>query len=115
MAWRYIYFKGRRNFDTREEADKFIETIGDQCRALRKVEYGDGIEFYVVEYEETEYAITEKQLNDIVKFAQEHPDTEFYTEPMNDGELFLSCTFFDDDNENASGFWELDEVKTNEN
>ena len=53
------------------------------------------------------YQITEEQLREMVNFALSHPDTEFYTEAMNDGEEFLSCTFFDGNDDNASGIWEL--------
>ena len=62
-----------------------------------------------------QYLITEKQLNEIVQFAMENPDTIFSTEPMNDGAPFLSCTFFNRDGDDgnagtlASGFWELSE------
>ena len=55
-----------------------------------------------------QYLITEEVLRDIVNFGIQHSDTEFYTEPMNDGEEFLSCTFFNKDDDNASGIWELD-------
>lgn len=57
------------------------------------------------------YLITEKQLNEIVKFAQHNPYTQFSSEPMNDYADFLSCTFITPDgNCNASGFWELSGV-----
>lgn len=56
------------------------------------------------------YLVTAKELEEMVRFGIEHPDTEFSTEPMNDGiGDFLSCTFFDKDDNNASGFWELDQ------
>ena len=54
------------------------------------------------------YQITEEQLREMVNFGIAHPDTEFYTEPMNDGEEFLSCTFFDKDDNNSSGYWEIE-------
>lgn len=57
------------------------------------------------------YLITEQQLSEMVNFGINHPETEFYTEPMSDGSGFLSCTFFDKDDNNASGFWELDDAK----
>ena len=60
---------------------------------------------------EMKYLITEKQLNEIVKFAQYNIYAQFSTEPMNDFVEFLSCTFITPDgNNNASGFWELDGV-----
>ena len=57
------------------------------------------------------YLITESQLNEMVNFGIKHPDTEFHSEPMSDGAEFLSCTFFDKNDNNASGFWELDDAK----
>lgn len=55
------------------------------------------------------YLITEEQLREMIEFAQKNPRTIFHPESMNDGEPFLSCTFFTEDWENnASGFWELD-------
>ena len=59
------------------------------------------------------YIISGAQLQDIVNFGIEHPNAHFYCESMNDGNEFLSCTFFDDDDNNVSGFWELYEVKDN--
>ena len=58
------------------------------------------------------YQITEAELNRIVEYAQEHPDEEFYVEPMNDGDgiedEFLSCAFWDNENDNrTTGIWEL--------
>ena len=47
---------------------------------------------------EWKYLITEEQLNEMIKFAQKHPDAEFYMESLNDGldieDEFLSCTFY---------------------
>lgn len=61
------------------------------------------------------YLITNEQLREMVNFGIQHPDTEFYVEAMNDGSEFLSCTFFDKNDDNASGIWELDgEEDTNE-
>ena len=55
------------------------------------------------------YKITITQLEEMIAFAQRNPRTEFSTEAMNDGEEFLSCTFFKENgNDNASGFWELE-------
>lgn len=56
------------------------------------------------------YEITKEQLEEMVNFMKNNPKVEFYTEEMNDGENFLSCTFFKDKDTNASGFWELSEV-----
>lgn len=57
------------------------------------------------------YLISEKELMEIVRFAQDHPKTEFYTEPMNDGDSiedeFLSCAFYVNNDVQISGFWEL--------
>ena len=63
------------------------------------------------------YLITEDELYSMVRFGQEYPDMEFYTEPMSDGSPFLSCCFYEKGDRGfydvvASGFWELDEIKT---
>lgn len=60
-----------------------------------------------------EYKITENQLNAIVEWARTHPNEEFYTESMGDEiGVFLSCTFFDENDYSESGYWELDEVES---
>lgn len=46
-----IEFKGRKSFDTREEAMEFSKTLGDKYKACYKVEYPDCV-FYIVEFEE---------------------------------------------------------------
>ena len=64
------------------------------------------------------YQITEEELRDIVQYGQEHPEYEFYIEPMNDGEgvedEFLSCAFYKSEivdgwkyPEDESGIWEF--------
>ncbi len=64
--------------------------------------------------DDIKFEITQEQLEEMVNFAHDHPTTQFYTEIMNDGELFLSCTFFDKNDDNASGFWELSIVSGGE-
>ena len=66
--------------------------------------------------EESKYLITEDQLNCIANWAREHPTQRFSTESMDDGNPFLSCTFFpyetcenDEPDMEDSGYWELDE------
>lgn len=63
-----------------------------------------------------QYLITEEQLREMVQYGQEHPDEEFYIEPLNDGseieDEFLSCSFWSyetDDNpaDRTTGIWEL--------
>ena len=63
-----------------------------------------------------QYLITEDQLREIVQYGQEHPDEEFYIEPMNDGngieDEFLSCSFWsyeteDNPADRVSGIWEF--------
>lgn len=46
-----IEFKGRKSFDTKEEAIAFSKTLGDKYKAAYKVEYPDCV-FYIVEFEE---------------------------------------------------------------
>ena len=59
------------------------------------------------------YNIADIDLQEIVKFAQEHPNHQFYTEPMNDGDDFLSVCFYKsfDSNEASSRIWEFDMMK----
>ena len=59
------------------------------------------------------YKIPLNSLIDIVEFAREHPDFIFYTEPMDDGSPFLSCQFYnpEDEDNDTSGIWEFDEVE----
>lgn len=57
------------------------------------------------------YLISEKELMEIVRVAQDYPKAEFCIEPMNDGidikDEFLSCVFYADNDVQVSGFWEL--------
>lgn len=46
-----ITFKGKRTFDTEEEAWEFKKSLGDKYRAIHKVEYPD-MTFYIVDFEE---------------------------------------------------------------
>ena len=46
-----IEFKGRKSFDTKEEAIAFSKTLGDKYKATYKIEYPDCV-FYIVEFEE---------------------------------------------------------------
>lgn len=46
-----ITFKGKRTFDTEEEAREFKKSLGDKYRAIHKVEYPD-MTFYIVDFEE---------------------------------------------------------------
>ena len=46
-----ISFKGKKTFDTLEEAKKFIERIGTRYKALKKCTYPD-MTFYIVEFTE---------------------------------------------------------------
>jgi hypothetical protein len=46
-----IEFKGKRSFDTEEEAKDFRKTIGDKYRATYRVDYPDST-FFIVEFEE---------------------------------------------------------------
>lgn len=46
-----IKFKGRKSFNTREDAIEFSKTLGDKYKACYKVEYPDCL-FYIVEFEE---------------------------------------------------------------
>ena len=57
------------------------------------------------------YEVTENQLRGIVEWAQSHPSENFCSEPMNDGEDFLSCCFFNKYDDIQSGYWELSAVK----
>lgn len=46
-----ITFKGKRTFDTEEEAWEFKKSLGDKYRSITKVEYPD-MTFYIVDFEE---------------------------------------------------------------
>lgn len=46
-----IEFKGKKSFDTREEAIAFSKTLGDKYKSTYKIEYPDCV-FYIVEFEE---------------------------------------------------------------
>ena len=48
-----IEFKGKRSFDTYEEAKTFAEEIGDRYLRTYKCRYPD-LEFYIVEFKEDE-------------------------------------------------------------
>ncbi len=63
-----------------------------------------------------QYLITEEQLREMVQYGQEHPNEEFYIEPLNDGieieDEFLSCSFWSYETEGnpadrTTGIWEL--------
>lgn len=50
------------------------------------------------------YKIPLDSLINIVNFAREHPEFIFYTEQMDDGSPFLSCQFYnpeDEDNDTS--------------
>ena len=59
------------------------------------------------------YKMPLNSLIDIVEFARKHPKFIFYTEQMDDGSPFLSCLFYnpEDEDNDTSGIWEFDEVE----
>lgn len=58
------------------------------------------------------YIISQAELEAMVRFGMAHPNDNFNVEPLNDGEDFLSCTFFDSKTDNnSSGIWELLDYK----